>query len=143
MPGIWEAADTLIAMAGDTYGATALARELAEDCAAAKRRRESDHWRSVAWAISWLANPQPLIAPEALPAPGAVVAPIAERPSRRVPVASARTGAVVHRLSFAAKLPTKRASIADIKRRLRETFERHQAKPARPRRAKPEPNGKV
>jgi hypothetical protein len=51
--------------------------------------------------------------------------------------------AVVHRLDFAAKLPSKRASIASMKRRLREAFERHQAKPAYPRRAKPEPNGKA
>ncbi len=142
MSGIWDAAETLIAVAGDTEAATALARELSEDCAAAKRRRESNYWRNVAWALAWIANPQPLIAPDPPPAPGAVVAPIAGR-TRRAPVSVTRTSAVVHRLDFAAKLPAKRASIAGMKRRLREAFERHQAKPVRPRRLKPEPNGKA
>jgi hypothetical protein len=142
MSGIWDAADTLIAMAGDTEAATALAREMAEDCAAAKRRRESEYWLDVAWALSWMANPQPLIAPEAPPVPGAVVSPFAERQTRRQ-MSATRGGAVVHRLDFAAKLPTKRASVPGLKRRLREAFERHQTGPAHPRGSKPAPKGKA
>ena len=142
MSGIWDAADMLIAMAGNAEAATALAREMAEDCAGAKRRRESDYWFDVAWALSWMANPQPLIAPEAPPSPGAVVSPFADRPHRGG-TSSARGSAVVHRLDFAAKLPTKRASVPGLKRRLREALERHQAGSAQPRGSKPAPKGKA
>lgn len=142
MSGIWDTAETLIAMAGDAEAASALAREMAEDCADAKRRRESAYWQQVAWALAWLANPQPLIAPEAPPAPGAVVAPLRER--RGLGVANrARTGTTVHRLDFAAKLPTQRTSVGHLKRALRDTFKRHQVKPRRRQPRKPEPNGKV
>lgn len=143
MSGIWDAADMLIAMAGDTESATALAREMADDCAAAKRRRESEYWQRVAWALSWLANPQPLIAPDAPPVPGAVIARFADRAGRADAVPRARGGAVVHRLDFAAKLPKKRPSASGLKRRLREAFDHHQAGPARPRGNKSSPKGKA
>jgi hypothetical protein len=142
MSGIWDTAETLIAMAGDADAAAALAREMAEDCADAKRRRESAYWLQVAWALAWLANPQPLIAPEAPPAPGAVVAPLRER--RGLGVANrARTAATVHRLDFAAKLPKKRTSVGRLKRALRDVVARHRAKPRRRHPRKPEPNGQV
>jgi len=144
MSGIWDTAETLIAIAGDAEAASALAREMAADCADANRRRESAHWQQVAWALAWLANPQPLIAPEAPPAPGAVVAAIAGH-GRRGPGAAqrARTGATIHRLDFAAKLPKQRMSVRRMKRALREAVQRHQPKPRRRPARKPEPNGKA
>jgi len=143
MSGIWDAADMLIAMAGDADSAKALAREMAEDCAAAKRRRESEYWHDVAWAVSWLANPQPLISPDAPPVPGAVVAPFTEPARRGADVPRARSGAVIHRLDFAAKLPKKRPAVSSLKRRLRDALERHRAGPARPLGDKSSPKRKV
>ena len=142
MSGIWDAADMLVAMAGDAEAATVLARELAEDCVADKRRHESDYWLDVAWALSWLSNPQPLIAPEAPPASGAVISPFTLR-TRRNSTAAARGSASVHRVDFAAKLPTKRASLPSLKRRLRDAIERHQTGSAHPRGSKPAPKGKA
>jgi hypothetical protein len=140
MSSLWDTAETLIAMTGDAEAAIAAARGMAEDCARGRRRREAAFWLEVAGAIAWLGNPQPLIAPEAPPAPGSVVRPLAGAAGRARPKAAG--GAVVHRLEFAAKLPTQRANLARLKRKLRQAWQRHQGrpKPAPPPR-KPEPGG--
>lgn len=145
MSSLWDAAETLIVMAGDAEAAIAAARGMAEDCVHARRPREAAYWRQVAWAVTWLANPQPLIAPETPPAPGSVVRPLASGTGgRRARQPKERgAGAVVHRLDFAAKLPVRRASLRRLRKKLREAWERHHRapKPTRPAR-KPEPNGK-
>jgi hypothetical protein len=130
MSSLWDTAETLIAITGDADAAIAAARGMAEDCVRGRREREALFWIEVAGAIAWLGNPQPLIAPEAPPAPGTVVRPLARAGDR------SRTrsgGAVVHRLEFAQRLPTRRTSLGRLKRRLREVWLRHQAraKPAR------------
>lgn len=102
MAGIWDTAEMLIAMAGDAEAALAVARGMAEDYARGRRRRESVFWQDVAAAVAWLANPQPLIAPAAMPAPGGVV-----RHRRADPRAgkARKGGATIHRLRFAPGCP--------------------------------------
>jgi len=143
MSNLWDDADTLIVMAGSAEAAIAVARGMAEDCARARRRREAAYWLEVAGAIAWLANPQPMIAPEPPPELGGVVRPLAAGTSRARRPKEIGAGAEVHRLDFAAKLPTRRASLARLRRKLRQVWKRHQGrqKPA-PHTHKPEPNGK-
>ncbi|MCW5771090.1 MAG: hypothetical protein KIT16_05590 [Rhodospirillaceae bacterium] len=141
MSGIWDAAEMLMAMAGDTEAAVAAARGMAEDCAADRRPQESRYWHEVAWALTWLANPQPLIAPDPPPAPGAVVKAFRPRGAAAGQGAPG-SGAKIHRLGRAgAKLPAKRTKILALKRRLRGVFEQHAA-PARPPRGKPQAKDK-
>lgn len=114
MPGHWDTAEMLIALTGDAEAATAAARGMAEDCRKNRRPREAAFWRDVALAVSWVGNPQPLIAPS-------------------TPPASTGRGAAVSHLAFAARLPRGRKRMLRLKRELREIFERHAPKrPAKP-----------
>lgn len=141
MSGIWDAAEMLIAMAGDAEAAVAAARGMAEDSAADRRKRESAYWHEVAWAVTWLANPQPLIAPDPPPAPGAVVK--AFRPGNAKGGKAGGAGAVIHRFGRSGKsLPAKRSKILGLKRRLRGVFEQH-AVDKKPPRGKHDPGGKA
>ena len=115
MPGLWDTAEMLIALAGDAEAATAAAYGMAEDCRKHRRLREAAFWREVAVAVNWVGNPQPLIAPRLPPAP----------PGR---------GAKVVRGRFAARLPRQRKRMLRLSRDLRGIFDRHA--PKRPK--KPE-----
>jgi hypothetical protein len=64
MASLWDAAKTLLAMAGSEDAARASARELAAECARTRRYAEAAFWHAVADAVVWEANPQPLIAPD-------------------------------------------------------------------------------
>jgi hypothetical protein len=137
MSSLWDTAETLIAITGDADAAIAAARGMAEDCVRGRHPREAAFWIEVAGAIAWLSNPQPLIAPEEPPAPGSVVKPLAGEGDRSR--TKAVGGAVVHRLEFAKRLPTKRKNLANLKRQLREVLKNHEP-PSKPPR-KPEPDG--
>jgi len=143
MSSLWDAAETLIAMAGDADAAVAAARGMAEDCVRARRPREAAYWQHVASAVACLANPQPLIAPETPPAPGSVVRQISAGTRRAREARKPGAGSVVH-LAFAAKLPVKRASLLRLRKQLRRVWARHRGagKPTPPAR-KPGPNGKA
>jgi len=125
MPGVWDTAEMLIAIAGDADAAATAARAMAEDCLRRRRRREGEYWLDVVLAVFWVANPQPLIAPRVPPEYGAAM------PRRRP------HGATVHRLSFAERLPRQRTRMLHIERKLRAILERERgADPAKP--GKPE-----
>jgi hypothetical protein len=140
MSEIWGTAEMLLAMAGDAGAAAAAARGMAEDCAGSPG--ECAYWLDVAWAVAWLSNPQPLIAPEPPPAPGDVVRPFRGGGGRGGKRPDA--GAAIHRLEQAvAKLPSRRTRIATLQRRLRAAFEEGLERGRGRRGGKPAPKGKI
>jgi hypothetical protein len=120
MASVWDAAETLLAMAGGEVAALAAARELAVDCARAGRHAEARFWRLVADAITLETNPQPLIAPDLGPARGGARE---GRPTRHRPMA----------------LPKHRANVLRFRRDLRELWERYAAESDRADKPKKEP----
>ena len=60
---IWEAAEALLKTAGSVDVALSTARDFASIGEFGYELAETAYWLSVADAIEWLANPQPLIAP--------------------------------------------------------------------------------
>lgn len=63
MATIWDAARALVATAGTEEAATAAALELAAFCRTSRESDEAEFWLTVADAVAWECNPQPLIAP--------------------------------------------------------------------------------
>jgi hypothetical protein len=133
MPGVWDTAEMLIAIAGEgeTAAAVAAAHAMAADCRKTHRAHEAAFWSAVAAAVLVLANPQPLIAPRLPPEKGATV-------HRLGKPATAGTGrgrvAQLHRLAFAERLPRERKRMLEIKRKLRAILERHARDGDKPKR---------
>lgn len=111
MASVWDAAKTLLAMAGSEDSALAGARELAAECARAGRPAEAAFWRAVADAVAFEANPQPLIAPH-----------LGERPP-----AGPQHGSREHRWgrNRALDLPQHRSTVLRFRRDLRELWKRY------------------
>ena len=126
MPGLWETAEMLIAIAGDGDAAAAAAHAMAADCRRSRRPRDAAFWVDVAMAARFLANPQPMIAPSAPPAAGADLHRLHTAPRTG---GKAAASATVHRLEFAERLPRRRKRVQSIKRKLKAILERH-ARPA-------------
>jgi len=133
MPGVWDTAEMLIAIAGEgeTAAAAAAARAMAADCRKIGRLREGAFWSEVAAAVLVLANPQPLIAPRLPPEKGATVHRLGKPARGR---AERGRAAQLHRLEFAERLPRERKRMLEIKRKLRAILKRHTGGDDKPKR---------
>ena len=107
MASVWDAAKTLLAMAGGEDAALTASRELAAACARSGRFAEAALWRGVADSVIIEANPQPLIAPYLPP-----------RPAGRTPESRWRQ-------DQAMELPQHRSIVLRFRRDLRELWDRH------------------
>jgi hypothetical protein len=112
MASIWDAAKTLLAMAGGDAAAVAAAHDVAAECARSRRHAEAAFWRAVADAVIWEANPQPLIAPDLGPSH-----------SRAGPRGASPEGRSSRERSL--ELPQHRGNVLRFRRDLREIWKRY------------------
>jgi hypothetical protein len=110
MASVWDAARTLLAMAGTEAAAREAALDLAARCRQSREWAEAAFWLAAADAVAWECNPQPMIAPR-LPVEAADVSRMRRRLARR-----------------GLALPMHRSTVLRFQRELRELRDHHRAR---------------